>query len=117
MERRFSQFVANLIQSPCVRSRPCVSPGPASSECTRFAHPDVYCEGEESGCSVNEQEARKVFSHVVSLYKVFGGDLVKMCAERGLPEPVIKRLIAEQKVWDWGLSKFDWDGSIKKGAG
>ncbi len=64
--------------------------------------------------AVTEQEARKVFSHVVSLYKVFGGDLMKMCADRGLPEIVVKKLIAEQKVWDRGLSKFDWDGSIKK---
>jgi hypothetical protein len=65
---------------------------------------------------VSEQEARKVFSHVVSLYKVFGGDLVQMCTERGLPHDMIKKLIAEQKAWDWGLSKFDWDGSIKKDA-
>jgi hypothetical protein len=65
---------------------------------------------------VNEQEARKVFSHVVSLYKVFGGDLMQMCADKGVPEEMVKKLIAEQKVWDWGLSKFDWDGSIKKDA-
>jgi len=66
---------------------------------------------------VTEQEARKVFSHVVSLYKVFGGDLMSMCAERGLPEIMVRKLVAEQKVWDWGLAKFDWDGSIKKGTG
>ncbi len=69
------------------------------------------------GCAVTEQEARKVFSHVVSLYKVFGGDLLQMCAEKGLPEEMVKKLIAEQKAWDWGLAKFDWDGSPKKGAG
>ena len=65
---------------------------------------------------MREQEARKVFSHVVSLYKVFGGDLVKMCEDRGMPEDMIKKLIAEQKLWDWGLSKFNWDGSLKKKA-
>jgi hypothetical protein len=66
---------------------------------------------------VTEQEARKVFSHVVSLYKVFGGDLVKMCAERGVPASMVRKLAAEQKLWDWGLAKFDWDGSIKKSSG
>ncbi len=40
-----------------------------------------------------------------------------MCAEKGLPEEMVKKLIAEQKAWDWGLAKFDWDGSPKKGAG
>ena len=66
--------------------------------------------------SISEQEARKVFSHVVSLYKVFGGDLRQMCAEKGLPEAMMRKLIAEQKAWDWGLAKFDWDGSVKKDA-
>jgi hypothetical protein len=67
--------------------------------------------------TVIEQEARKVFSHVVSLYKVFGGDLMQMCTERGLPEALVRKLIVEQKAWDWGLSKFDWDGTPKTGAG
>jgi len=65
---------------------------------------------------VSEQEARKVFSHVVSLYKVFGGDLMEMCKARGVPEALVRKLIAEQKTWDWGLSKFDWDGSPKNSA-
>jgi len=63
---------------------------------------------------MSEEEARRVFSHVVSLYKVFGGDLYQMCTEKGVPEDMVKKLIAEQKTWDWGLSKFNWDGSIKK---
>ena len=66
---------------------------------------------------VSEQEARKVFSHVVSLYKVFGGDLMQTCKERGVPEALVRKLIAEQTAWAWGLSKFDWDGSPKKSAG
>jgi len=41
---------------------------------------------------------------------------MQMCADKGVPEEMVKKLIAEQKVWDWGLSKFDWDGSIKKDA-
>jgi len=63
---------------------------------------------------MTEQEARKVFSHVVSLYKVFGGDLRQMCSARGVPDALFGRFVAEQKAWDWGLAKFDWDGSIKK---
>ena len=64
--------------------------------------------------TVSEQETRKVLSHIVSLYKVFGGDLVRMGAERGLPE--VRKLIAEQKAWDWGLSNFDWDDRRKAQA-
>lgn len=41
---------------------------------------------------------------------------MQMCADKGVPEEMVRKLIAEQKVWDWGLSKFDWDGSIKKDA-
>lgn len=41
---------------------------------------------------------------------------MQMCADKGVPEEMVGKLIAEQKVWDWGLSKFDWDGSIKKDA-
>ena len=63
---------------------------------------------------MSEDEARKVFTHVVSLYKVFGGDLYQMCATRGIPEILIRKFVAEQKFWDWGLAKFDWDGSPKK---
>jgi len=33
---------------------------------------------------MSEQEAGKVFSHVVSLFKVFGGNLRQMCTERGV---------------------------------
>jgi hypothetical protein len=64
--------------------------------------------------AMSEQEARKVFSHAIALCKVFGGNLRQMCAERGVPEEMISKLLAEQETWDRGLAKFDWDGSIRK---
>ncbi|HUI72073.1 MAG TPA: hypothetical protein VL354_16255 [Spirochaetia bacterium] len=65
---------------------------------------------------MSEQEARKVFSHVFALAKVFGGNVRKMCADRGVPEPFVRKLLDEQDKWDRGLQKFDWDGSIKRAA-
>ncbi len=66
---------------------------------------------------MSEQEARKVFSQTISLAKVFGGDVRRMCVERGVPDHLLNKLLDEQERWDKGLQKFDWDGSIKKGAG
>jgi hypothetical protein len=63
---------------------------------------------------MSEQEARKVFSHVWALCKVLGGDVRKLCAERGLSDELVEKFLDEQRVWDAGLSKFDWDGSVKK---
>jgi len=65
---------------------------------------------------VSEQEARKVFSHTIALAKVFGGNIRKMCAERGVPEHLVSKLLDEQDAWDRGLQKFDWDGSIRREA-
>ena len=65
---------------------------------------------------MSEQEAKKVFSHAVALSKVFGGDVRKLCTERGVPSELIDKFIKEQNVWDAGLKKFDWDGSIRKKA-
>lgn len=62
---------------------------------------------------MNEQEARKVFSHAIAMCKVFGGDIRQMCAQRGVPDYLITKLVAEQNFWDKGLGKFDWDGSAK----
>jgi len=61
---------------------------------------------------VNEQEARKVFSHAIAMCKVFGGDIRQMCAQRGVPDDLISKLLAEQNLWDKGLGRFDWDGSV-----
>ncbi len=65
---------------------------------------------------MSEQEARKVFSHALALCKVFGGNVRRMCTERGVPREMVDRLLEEQRTWDQGLAKFDWDGSIKKTA-
>ena len=64
--------------------------------------------------AMSEQEARKVFSHAIAMCKVFGGDVRAMCAERGVPNEIIDKLLAEQETWDRGLAKFDWDGTLKK---
>jgi hypothetical protein len=64
---------------------------------------------------MNEQEARKVFSHAIAMHKVFGGDIRQMCAQRGVPDELVSKLLAEQAFWDQGLGKFDWDGSVKPG--
>jgi hypothetical protein len=63
---------------------------------------------------MNEQEAKKEFDHVLALCKVFGGDIRKLCRERGLSAALVEKLLDEEKAWDAGLSKFDWDGSAKK---
>jgi len=63
-----------------------------------------------------EQEARKVFSHVFAMYKVFGGDIQRVCAQRGVPDVLVRRFVAEQAAWDKGLDKFDWDGSAKENS-
>ncbi len=63
---------------------------------------------------MSEQEARKVFSHAISLCKVFGGDVRRMCAERGVPDELISKFLEEQAAWDRGLAKFDWDGSVRE---
>ena len=66
---------------------------------------------------MNEQEARKVFSHAIAMGKVFGGDIRQMCAQRGVPDDLISKLLAEQNLWDKGLGKFDWDGSVISAQG
>ncbi|HVP20173.1 MAG TPA: hypothetical protein VMU36_14395 [Spirochaetia bacterium] len=66
--------------------------------------------------TMSEQEARKVFSHAIAMCKVFGGNIRAMCAQRGVPDEMISKLLSEQEAWDRGLAKFDWDGSIKKSA-
>ena len=63
---------------------------------------------------MNEQEARKVFSHVFSMCNVLGGDIRQMCAQRGVPEHLITSLLREQESWDKRLGKFDWDGTVKR---
>ncbi len=63
---------------------------------------------------MSEQEAKKVFSHAVALSRVFGGDIRVMCMERGVPRELVEKFLKEQKMWDEGLAKFDWDGSVKK---
>lgn len=63
---------------------------------------------------MSEQEAKKVFSHAVSLARVFGGDVRAMCIARGVPGDLVDKFLREQAVWDAGLAKFDWDGSVKK---
>ena len=65
---------------------------------------------------MSEQEARKIFSHAVAMHKVFGGNIRTMCADRGVPEELIGKFLAEQDFWDRGLSRFDWDGSVRKKA-
>jgi hypothetical protein len=65
---------------------------------------------------MDEQDARKVVSHVLSMCKVLGGDVRQMCAERGVPDDLLTALLAEQASWDEGLSKFDWDGSVKRAS-
>ena len=65
---------------------------------------------------MNEQEARKVVSHVLSMVKVFGGDVREMCAQRGVPDELLSTLLEEQAFWDKGLGRFDWDGSIKRAS-
>jgi len=65
---------------------------------------------------MNEPEARKVFSHALAMCKVFGGDIRQMCAQRGVPDELITKLLSEQAFWDKGLGKFDWDGSVKRGS-
>ena len=69
--------------------------------------------GPESWSSMTEQEARKVFSNAFAICTVLGGDIRQMCAERGVPHELVIKFLAEQGFWDAGLSKFDWDGSVK----
>ena len=45
---------------------------------------------------MNEQEGRRVVSHVIAMCKVFGGDIRQMCAQRGVPDDLISKLLAEQ---------------------
>jgi len=63
---------------------------------------------------MSEQEARNVFSHVYALCKVFGGDIQQRCAQRGVPDDMIGKFIAEQALWDAGLLRFGEDGSEKR---
>ena len=44
------------------------------------------------------------------------GTSAQMCADRGVPEELIGKFLAEQDFWDRGLSRFDWDGSVRKKA-
>ena len=62
---------------------------------------------------MSERELKKVFEHVWALCKVFGGDIRKLCRERGVSPELVEKFLDEQKVWDAGLSKFDWDGSAR----
>ncbi len=50
------------------------------------------------------------------MYKVFGGDIQRVCAQRGVPDVLVRRFVAEQAAWDKGLDKFDWDGSAKENS-
>ena len=63
---------------------------------------------------MSEEEARNIFSHVVAVSKVLGGDIRQMCVGRGVPDKLINKLLAEMDFWDRGLRKFNWDGSPRK---
>ena len=64
--------------------------------------------------SMSEQEARLIYAHEVSLCNVFGGNVRQNCLDRGVPEEIVEMLIAETEAWDRSLSKFNWDGTLKK---
>ncbi len=62
---------------------------------------------------MTEQEAKRVFSNAFAICNVMGGDIRQMCAQRGVPHELVIKFLEEQGFWDKGLSKFDWDGSVK----
>jgi hypothetical protein len=71
-------------------------------------------EPEAQGKRMTDQEAQMIYAHEVSLCNVFGGNVRQNCIDRGVPEEVVDRLIAESEAWDRSLKKFNWDGSVKE---
>jgi hypothetical protein len=63
---------------------------------------------------MSEQEARLIYAHEVSLCNVFGGNVRQNCLDRGVPQEMVERFLAETEAWDRSLSKFNWDGSLKE---
>jgi hypothetical protein len=63
---------------------------------------------------MTEQEARKIFVNMISLYKVFGGNIRQMCSEEGIPDALTEKFLAEDELWEKRLEGFNWDGSVKK---
>ncbi len=63
---------------------------------------------------MSEQEARLIYAHEVSLCNVFGGNVRQNCLDRGVPQDMVDLFLAESEAWDRSLSKFNWDGTLKK---
>lgn len=45
-------------------------------------------------------EAKEIYYHVHSIVSVFGGDLYNQCLEKGIPEPMLLKILKEEKRLD-----------------
>jgi hypothetical protein len=61
---------------------------------------------------MNEVDARRIFDNKIALCKVFGGDLRKLCLEKGMQEQVFDKLFMEHQHMSAFIDKHDLEGNV-----
>jgi hypothetical protein len=63
---------------------------------------------------MNEKEAKRIFDNTVALSRILGGDLKKLCLEKGLTELQFDKLIKQHERMSEFIDKHDSEGNLKQ---